>query len=62
MIEVGWGRSRGTFREVFARLLLPGEAGEQIARWEDLQRRTATRGDADGTRGTGNHGRQARGP
>lgn len=42
MIEVGWGRSRGTFREVFARLFSPREAGEQIAWWEELQRRTAT--------------------
>jgi pimeloyl-ACP methyl ester carboxylesterase len=46
MIEVGWGRQRGTFREVFARLFSPREAGEQIAWWEDLQRRTATPEDA----------------
>ncbi|WP_075109806.1 alpha/beta fold hydrolase [Halofilum ochraceum] len=46
MIEVGWGRHRGTFREVFARLFSPREAGEQIAWWEDLQRRTATPEDA----------------
>ncbi len=42
MIEVGWGRSRGAFREVFARLFSPREAGEQIAWWEELQGRTAT--------------------
>lgn len=46
MIEVGWGRNRGTFREVFARLFSPREAAEQIAWWEELQRRTATPGDA----------------
>lgn len=46
MIEVGWGRNRGTFREVFARLFSPREAGEQIAWWEELQRRTATPDDA----------------
>lgn len=46
MIEVGWGRSRGTFREVFARLLSPREAGEQIAWWDELQRMTATPRDA----------------
>lgn len=46
MIEVGWGRGRGTFREVFARLFSPREAGEQIAWWEELQRRTATPANA----------------
>lgn len=46
MIEVGWGRSRGAFREVFARLFSPREAAEQIAWWEDLQRRTASPADA----------------
>ncbi|MDN3519390.1 alpha/beta fold hydrolase [Aquisalimonas lutea] len=41
MIEVGWGRRQGTFREVFARLMAPREAGEQVAWWAELQRITA---------------------
>ncbi len=41
MIEIGWGRSSGAFREVFARLFSPRDAGEQVAWWERLQRLTA---------------------
>lgn len=46
MIEVGWGRSRGAFREVFARLFSPSAATEQVAWWEQLQRLTAAPEDA----------------
>jgi len=46
MIEVGWGRNDGVFREVFARLFSPREAGEQVAWWERLQRVTAPPGNA----------------
>ena len=46
MIEVGWGRRTGAFREVFARLFSPREAGEQVAWWEELQRLTAPPGNA----------------
>ena len=42
MIEVGWGRRTGAFREVFARLLAPREADDQIAWWDELQRVTAS--------------------
>ena len=41
MIEGGWGRESGAFREVFARLLAPREAAEQVAWWSELQRATA---------------------
>lgn len=42
MIEVGWGRKSGAFREVFARLFSPGGADEQIAWWDELHRVTTT--------------------
>jgi len=38
MIKVGWGRRHGAFREVFARLMSPREAGDQVAWWSELQR------------------------
>jgi len=42
MIELGWGRKVGAFREMFAGLLMP-EAGEREQRWiGELQRRSAT--------------------
>lgn len=40
MIKVGWGRKSGVFREVFARLMSPREAADQVAWWEELQRLT----------------------
>lgn len=40
MIEVGWARKTGAFREVFARLLSPADAADQITWWDDLQRLT----------------------
>ncbi|MEE4303806.1 MAG: alpha/beta fold hydrolase [Wenzhouxiangella sp.] len=40
MIEVGWARKAGAFREVFARLLSPADAADQIGWWDDLQRLT----------------------
>jgi DNA-binding CsgD family transcriptional regulator len=42
MIELGWGRKVGAFREMFASLLMP-EAGERQQKWlGELQRRSAT--------------------
>ena len=42
MIELGWGRKIGAFREMFAGLLMP-EAGERQQQWiGELQRRSAT--------------------
>lgn len=41
MIEVGWARKTGAFREVFARLLSPSDAADQISWWDELQRLTA---------------------
>ncbi len=42
MIELGWGRKVGAFREMFAGLLMP-EAGERQQKWiGELQRRSAT--------------------
>jgi len=43
MIEVGWARRTGAFREVFARLLSPSDAADQITWWDELQRLTADR-------------------
>jgi len=41
LIELGWGRKVGAFREMFAGLLMP-EAGEQQLKWiGELQRRSA---------------------
>lgn len=42
MIEVGWGRKVGTFREIFAHLLMPEAAGHQIKSISELQRRSAS--------------------
>jgi len=42
MIELGWGRKLGAFREMFAGLLMP-EAGEHKQKWiGELQRRSAS--------------------
>lgn len=46
MIEVGWGRRHGAFREVFARLMAPLESGDQVAWWAELQRITTDPGMA----------------
>jgi pimeloyl-ACP methyl ester carboxylesterase/DNA-binding CsgD family transcriptional regulator len=41
MIEIGWGRDTGAFREVFANLLMP-EAGKAALQWVgEMQRRSA---------------------
>lgn len=42
LIEVGWGRRNGAFRELFARLLSPRKHVEQIDWWDELQRITAS--------------------
>ncbi len=41
MIEVGWGRNVGAFREMFASLLMPDGAGPELKWIGDLQRRSA---------------------
>lgn len=42
MIEVGWGKETGAFREVFASLLMPG-AGREALEWiGEMQRRSAS--------------------
>ena len=42
MIELGWGRKVGAFREMFAGLLMPG-AGEREQKWiGELQRHSAS--------------------
>jgi pimeloyl-ACP methyl ester carboxylesterase/DNA-binding CsgD family transcriptional regulator len=42
MIEIGWGREAGAFREVFANLLIP-EGGKEQLKWiGELQRRSAS--------------------
>ncbi|WP_306006476.1 alpha/beta fold hydrolase [Aquicoccus porphyridii] len=42
MIEVGWGKKTGAFREIFANLLMP-EAGKDALRWiGEMQRRSAS--------------------
>jgi pimeloyl-ACP methyl ester carboxylesterase/DNA-binding CsgD family transcriptional regulator len=42
MIEVGWGKDNGAFRELFANLLMP-EAGEDAVKWiGEMQRRSTS--------------------
>lgn len=42
MIEVGWGKRTGAFREIFANLLMP-EAGKDALQWiGEMQRRSAS--------------------
>src|SRR6056297_667999 len=42
MIEVGWGKETGAFREVFANLLMP-QAGKEALQWiGEMQRRSAS--------------------
>jgi pimeloyl-ACP methyl ester carboxylesterase/DNA-binding CsgD family transcriptional regulator len=42
MIEVGWGKENGAFREIFANLLMP-DAGKDALRWlGEMQRRSAS--------------------
>jgi pimeloyl-ACP methyl ester carboxylesterase/DNA-binding CsgD family transcriptional regulator len=42
MIEVGWGRQVGAFREMFASLLMPDAEAREIKWIGDLQRRSAS--------------------
>jgi pimeloyl-ACP methyl ester carboxylesterase/DNA-binding CsgD family transcriptional regulator len=42
MIEIGWGRDAGAFREVFANLLMPDGGKEQLKWIGELQRRSAS--------------------
>ncbi|MGC1456892.1 MAG: alpha/beta fold hydrolase [Steroidobacteraceae bacterium] len=42
MIEFGWGRKVGAFRELFANLLMPDAAGHQLKWIGELQRRSAS--------------------
>ena len=42
MIELGWGREAGAFREVFANLLMPDATREQLRWIGELQRRSAS--------------------
>jgi hypothetical protein len=42
MIEVGWGKAGGAFREMFANLLMP-DAGKEALQWiGEMQRRSAS--------------------
>jgi pimeloyl-ACP methyl ester carboxylesterase/DNA-binding CsgD family transcriptional regulator len=42
VIELGWGRKVGAFREMFANLLMPEAAGDQLKWIGELQRRSAS--------------------
>jgi pimeloyl-ACP methyl ester carboxylesterase/DNA-binding CsgD family transcriptional regulator len=42
MIEMGWGREAGAFREVFANLLMPDATKDQLRWIGELQRRSAS--------------------
>ena len=42
MIEIGWGREAGAFRELFANLLMPDGGKEQLKWMGELQRRSAS--------------------
>lgn len=42
MIDVGWGKETGAFREVFANLLMPGAGKEGLGWLGEMQRRSAS--------------------
>ena len=42
LIELGWGRKVGAFREMFANLLMPDAASQQVKWVSELQRRSAS--------------------
>lgn len=42
MIDVGWGKETGAFREVFANLLMPDAAKEGLGSLGEMQRRSAS--------------------
>ena len=42
MIDVGWGKETGAFREVFANLLMPGAGKEALGWIGEMQRRSAS--------------------
>ena len=42
MIEVGWGKETGAFREVFANLLMPGADKDALRSVGEMQRRSAS--------------------
>lgn len=46
MIEVGWGKDAGAFREIFANLLMPDATKEQLRWIGELQRRSASPANA----------------
>src|SRR5689334_2099356 len=42
IVRVGWGRSDAVFRRVFTARFLPGAAEEQMARFDEMMRVSAT--------------------
>jgi pimeloyl-ACP methyl ester carboxylesterase/DNA-binding CsgD family transcriptional regulator len=42
LIRTGWGRANPAFRQLFTSLFLPGGSAEQVAWFNELQRRSAT--------------------
>ena len=46
LVELGWGTAESAFRQVFTSQFIPGGTAEQFRAFDELQRRSATPGDA----------------
>lgn len=42
LVELGWGRENSAFRQVFANQFIPGASVEQVAAFDEIQRRTVS--------------------
>lgn len=42
LVELGWGRENSAFRQVFASQFIPGASPEQLAAFDEIQRKTVT--------------------
>jgi pimeloyl-ACP methyl ester carboxylesterase/DNA-binding CsgD family transcriptional regulator len=42
LVELGWGRDNSAFRQVFANQFIPGASAEQLAAFDEIQRRTVS--------------------
>jgi pimeloyl-ACP methyl ester carboxylesterase/DNA-binding CsgD family transcriptional regulator len=42
LVELGWGRENSAFRQVFASQFIPGASAEQLAAFDEIQRRTVS--------------------
>jgi pimeloyl-ACP methyl ester carboxylesterase/DNA-binding CsgD family transcriptional regulator len=42
LVELGWGRENSAFRQVFASQFIPGASAEQLAAFDEIQRKTVS--------------------